>query len=194
MPVEVPGPPLVVTAAHDAPGWSPAGPAGVDEVVSTVTRALEFESREVWGRVEIAIPSNGYVGFDGRVRPEGGRLVVVNDQEVPRPRAGLELRAEGLWAEMICETPLEHWSYGLEAFGLALDDPETTEALGDRVPVGWDLEWEATAAPVAAADGSGFEHAGIVHGEVLIGSTRLAVDGRGHRTHSWWVRPRSTRG
>ena len=41
------------------------------------------------------------------------------------PRQGLEVRADGLWGELMCETPLEHWSYGLEAFGVALDDPAT---------------------------------------------------------------------
>ena len=39
-----------------------------------------------------------------------------------RPRQGLEIRADGLWAELMCETPGEHWTFGLEAFGVRLDD------------------------------------------------------------------------
>ena len=50
-------------------------------------------------------------------------LVAVRDHEVPLPRTGLEVRADGLWGELVCETPLEHWSIGLEAFGLGYDDP-----------------------------------------------------------------------
>src|SRR5947207_2155729 len=57
------------------------------------------------------------------VSPELG-LVVVRDHEVPLPRGdALEVRADGLWAECVCETPMEHWGLGLEAFGVRLDEP-----------------------------------------------------------------------
>ena len=54
------------------------------------------------------------------------------------------IRAEGLWAELLCETPGEHWSIGLEAFGVRFDDEAeaATSDRGERVPVGFDLEWE----------------------------------------------------
>ena len=54
------------------------------------------------------------------------------------------MRADGLWAELVCETPGEHWSFGLEAFGLRFDDAAEapTRDRGERVPVGFDLEWE----------------------------------------------------
>lgn len=149
-----------------------------------MTRVLAFESEHVTGRVAIVVPARGYVTFDARVQPSGP-LVVVADAEVPRPRQGLELRAEGLWAEMRCETPFEHWGYGLEAFGLALDEPAVTELVGDRIPVGWDLEWEVLDPPVPDPDGRGYHHDGIVHGEVLVGPDRVPVDGRGRRTHRW---------
>ena len=97
-----------------------------------------------------------------------GGVIVVRDHEVPRPRQGLELRAEGLWAELGCETPGEHWTFGLEAFGVRLDDPRDAlragGEIGDRVAVGLDLEWEAP---------------DIVHGDVLVGRGRWPVDGRG---------------
>src|SRR5205823_155516 len=55
---------------------------------------------------------------------EGRPLVAVRDHEAPLPTGGaLEVRAEGLWAELVCETPDDHWSINLEAFGVALDDP-----------------------------------------------------------------------
>src|SRR4051794_37757286 len=41
-------------------------------------------------------------------------LVVVRDHEVALPRArALEVRSDGLWGELTCETPLEHWSLGM---------------------------------------------------------------------------------
>jgi len=132
------------------------------------------------------------------VSPEQG-LVVVRDHDVPLPRSeaaldavDLEVRADALWAELVCETPMEHWGIGLEAFGVRLDDP--TDAyrgeLGERLPVGLDLEWEVTS-PVydyPYPDGSGhahYEHAGVVHGELLIGPDRIPFEGRGERDHSW---------
>ncbi len=74
-------------------------------------------------------------------------LVLVRDHDVPLPRGrSLEVRTSGLWADHTCETPFEHWTVGVEAFGVALDDPR--EAFrgerGDLCPLGLDLEWEVT--------------------------------------------------
>jgi hypothetical protein len=102
----------------------------------------------------------GVPGHDG--------VVVVRDHEVLPPRNGLEIRAEGLWAELWCEAAGEHWTFGLEAFGIRLDAPE--EALrpggeiGERVAVGLDLEWETP---------------DIVHGDVLVGRERWTIEARG---------------
>lgn len=126
--------------------------------------------------------------------PEG--LVAVRDHDVALPRAGLEVRADGLWGEMVCETPLEHWSYGMEAFGLRFDDPAEAWAgeLGDRMPVGLDLEWElvAPARPGPAPGPPGgcagqVLQAGRVTGELLLGPARLAVDCPGWRARRWGV-------
>jgi hypothetical protein len=96
-----------------------------------------------------------------------GALVLVDDDDVPLPKGALlEVRADGLWAELVCETPDEHWGFGLEAFGLRYDDP--AEALvsdrAERVPVGLDLEWETP---------------DRVIGEILVGRERIAFDGTG---------------
>ena len=103
-------------------------------------------------------------------------LVVVRDHEVPLPHRSdvLEIRADSLWGELVCETPFEHWGIGMEAFGVRLDDDSALTAagdeIGDRVAVGLDLEWEVVS-PVATsarseADG-GYSQGGIVHGELL---------------------------
>jgi hypothetical protein len=93
-------------------------------------------------------------------------VVVVRDHEVPVPRVGLEIRSEGLWAELFCESPGEHWQFGLEAFGVRLDSPEDARSgeIGERVAVGLDLEWETP---------------DIVHGDVLIGRERYSIDCKG---------------
>jgi hypothetical protein len=129
------------------------------------------------------------------VSPEHG-LVAVRDHDVPLPRGdALEVRADSLWGECVCETPMEHWSLGLEAFGVRLDAPADAYRgeLGERLPVGLDLEWEA-ATPVydypypEGHPGAHYEHAGIVHGELLIGPDRIPFEGKGERDHSWGER------
>jgi len=111
--------------------------------------------------------------------PDVDGVLVVRDHEVllPRrtqPEQGIEIRADGLWAELVCETPREHWTFGLESFGVRLDAPEDAllpgGEIGDRVAVGLDLEWEV------GADGP---PGGVVHGDVLVGRARYALDGRG---------------
>jgi hypothetical protein len=129
------------------------------------------------------------------VGPEHG-LVVVRDHDVALPRGdALEVRADGLWAECICETPMEHWSLGLEAFGVRLDDPGDAYRgeVGERLPVGLDLEWEVIT-PVFDYPygedhrGAHYQHAGAVQGEILVGDDRIEFDGVGERDHSWGER------
>jgi hypothetical protein len=126
------------------------------------------------------------------VTPAG--LVVVRDHEVSPPRGrALEVRGEGLWGDLTCETPLEHWSFGMEAFGLLIDDPGVLlhdgDEIGERLPVGLDLEWEAFGPPFehphAAQPRGRYQHAGRVTGEIAVGSERIAVDAMGERDHAW---------
>jgi hypothetical protein len=111
----------------------------------------------------------GFPGVDG--------VLVVRDHEVLLPRRGLEIRADGLWAELTCETPREHWTIGLEAFGIRLAGTEGADEflradgeIGERIAVGLDIEWEVD------ADGP---PRGIVHGDVLVARASLAIDGVG---------------
>lgn len=155
----------------------------------------------VGGFVRLALLPNQGVAWwwTGLITP---RYVAVRDHEVPLPRAGLEIRADGLWGELVCETPLDHWSIGLEAFGIAYDDPADAwgDEWGERMAVGLDLEWEASAEPSGlppagpppGPDGIGYAQPGRVHGEILVGpSTRIEFDGTGFRSRAsgvldWW--------
>jgi hypothetical protein len=127
------------------------------------------------------------------VRPDLDGPIVVRDHELALPRgAALEVRGEGLWAELACETPMEHWTLGLEAFAVRLDAPADAYRgeVGERLPVGFDLEWEVAAPlyvdPLAAGSGRHrYQHTGVVHGEILIGRERIEFDGRGAREHAW---------
>lgn len=123
-----------------------------------------------------------------------GRIVVADEAvTMPRPTAGLEIRADGLWASFICETPFEHWSLGLEAFGLRLDEdagaleavPSWSDLVGERIPVGFDLEWELRGPPEDLLDCVGYRQPGTTFGDVLVDRGRVAIDAPSWREHSW---------
>jgi hypothetical protein len=121
-------------------------------------------------------------------RPERGP-VVVRDHEVTLPRGrALEIRADSLWSELVCETPGEHWSIGLEAFGVALDEPEDAlhGEIGERIALGFDFEWETSGDSFSSEfDGVVYdEQPGLVHGEVLLGRDRIPLDTAGRFEHS----------
>lgn len=107
----------------------------------------------------------------------GRGVLVVRDDDVPPPRgSALAVHGDGLWAEAVCEEPGEHWTFGMEAFGLRVDDDEAAadaDAWGERVAVGADLEWET--------EGTDPGH-GTVHGELLVGTARIPVEGIGRLT------------
>jgi hypothetical protein len=146
--------------------------AGADGLAGFVRLTLRPAERTAW--------------FWAAMVGGGPALVAVRDHEVDLPVAGgLEVRAPGLWTELVCETPLDHWSVGLEAFGVALDDPLEAwgRERGDPWALGLDVEWEA-AAP-AAGLASGYWQGCAVHGDVLVGAERFALDGTGTRVHLW---------
>jgi hypothetical protein len=134
-------------------------------------------------------PNLGVAWYWACVVGRGRPLVTLIDNLAPLPTASsLEIRTDGLWCDHNVETPLEHFSVGLEGFGIALDDPADVyrAAYGDRRPMGFDLEWET--------DGNVFRYPGFleryeipcrVHGEILVGDERIDFDGFGQRDHSW---------
>lgn len=131
-------------------------------------------------------PRSGVAWYWAALVGEGRPYLLVRDLEValPRPPTSREIRSEALWADMNCETPFDHWSFAMEAFGVAMDDPD--EALagerGHRRGLGLDLEWEAHGEVVG--DAYAYDQPGVVHGEILVGGDgveTIAFDGRGWR-------------
>ena len=113
-------------------------------------------------------------------------LVMIRADDLRIPSRGMELRGDGVWANLTCETALEHWSVGLECFGVALDDPRQAwgDERGDLVPFGLDLEWEAAEDPFVLGEGE-FEQWCVVTGDVLLGDDRIEVDAAGWRARRW---------
>jgi len=133
-------------------------------------------------------PNLGVSWYWAYVVRAGAPLLIVRNHEAPLPAGdNLELRDEGLWAQLVCETPHEHWTVGLEAFAVALDDHRDAlgHERGERVALGFDLEWEAEAPPYDYPGASRYEQACTVHGDVLIGTDTFQLQGWGERDHSW---------
>ena len=130
--------------------------------------SLEFaDDHGIRGALTLTVDETN-ASFFAQVVVPGIGVVVVRDDDVAPPKGHdlLVVRAEGLWVELLCETPDEHWSFGLEAFGVRFDS-EAEAAVsdrGDRVPLGFDLEWETPDRVV---------------GEVLVGRARHEIDGTG---------------
>jgi hypothetical protein len=108
--------------------------------------SLEFaDDQGITGSLTLSVDEATASFFAQVVVPDVG-VIVVRDDEIAPPKRDdvVVIRAEGLWAELLCETPGEHWSVGLEAFGVRFDDEAeaATSDRGERVPVGFDLEWE----------------------------------------------------
>jgi hypothetical protein len=124
---------------------------------------FEFTTGDGSGYVELRDTAfaAGVTGFGGYP------LVALRDDDV-RPRRG-DLRTDGLWASITCETPGEHWSVQMEAFATGYDDPARadTDQRGDVVALGFDLEWYR--------DDDGWR----VEGDVLVGTDRIEIGGRG---------------
>lgn len=143
-----------------------------------------------WSRLAL-LPNADTAWYHAFLTGPDRQLVAVIDTDVPLPQEGLEIRTEGLWATHICETPHDHWTIGLEAFGVGLDDPAELygRQFGDRVPLGFDLEWEATAPPDDRSDPTvRYHQACRVSGEVLVGAEVIDFDGSGRRHRTWGPR------
>ena len=157
--------------------------------------AFADERSDVAGEIVLALSTaEGRASFlfDG-VLGSFGRVVVADETvPLPRPTAGLEIRADGLWASLLCETAFEHWSLGLEAFGLRLESdalgdnpPAWSDLVGERLAVGFDLEWELAGPPAALVDGLGYRQPGSMFGELLVVRDRIAVEAASTREHAW---------
>jgi len=155
---------------------------------------FDFTDRDgtLGGYVRLGLyPNLGVAWYWACLVGEGRPLVTVIDHEVPPPaRGSLEVRTEGLWADHTVETPYDHMSLGCEAFAVAVDDPSEVygDLRGDRVPFGFDLEWDTDGGVYPWIGTTRYEVPCSVHGEILVGDERIDFDGVGQRDHSWGVR------
>lgn len=136
-------------------------------------------------RVDVRADRGATAFLAALVRP-GRDPVVVIDHDLPLPGAAIELRAPGIWTELLCEVALDHWTIGLEAFALAVDDAASVgpDTVGDRTPLGLDLDLDTIAEPVPDGE-AGFAMEIRVHGEVLLADERIELDGTGIRRRRW---------
>lgn len=143
-----------------------------------------------WSRLAV-LPNAATAWYHAFLTGTHRQLVAVVDTEVPVPAGSLEIRTEGLWATHICETPHAHWTIGLEAFGVGLDDPRELygRQFGDRVPLGFDLEWEEDGRVDDGSDATVTYHQPCtVSGEILVGAEEIDFVGFGRRERHWGVR------
>lgn len=115
-------------------------------------------------------------------------LVAVRHHELAPPTGWPhEVRGDGLWCGVFCETLLDHWTVGLEAFGVSFEEPMEAWASerGELVPLGFDLEWEDTAGAQTTLFDGGYRRWCAVYGDVLIGTEAIGVAAGGWRSHTW---------
>jgi hypothetical protein len=134
-------------------------------------------------RLDIRRPAGATRVLVTILRP-GQDPVTVFDYDLPLATGAFEFRAPGVWVELCCEEPLDHWTVGLEAFGLAIPSAEvvTPASFGDRVPLGLDLDLDTLSAP--EGDASSFSVEVRVHGEVLIAERTYEIEAVGTRRRS----------
>lgn len=128
----------------------------------------------------------------------GRPLLHVADFEIPVRADPFIVKGEALWAEHMCDAPMEQWTIGNETYASGIDDPDEAlgRAYGDPTPIAFDLEWYATSAasplePLGerAATDTGYEQPGVVHGAVdVLGEDRIELaDVPARRWHRWSV-------
>lgn len=152
---------------------------------------LDFwaEDASLGGYIRLALrPGLGRAAYWACLVGDGRPLVSVIEAEAPVPKPPtLEFRTSGLWADIIAQVPFSHMTVGLEAFGLAFDDPAEVfgRGWGDREALGFDLEWEDETGPHAPAGEPIHQSPARVHGEILVGREEIDFDGWGTRRHRW---------
>ena len=147
------------------------------------------------------VPNQRRAWYWAAVVGAGRPLVSLVDLDVAAPRRGLEIRADGLWADHICEEPFVAWTVVNEGYAVTLDDPD--DALGDArgvpTPIAFDLGFEDDGhrRPLGGTGWQRFTQRCAVHGGIAVGTERITFDGLGERRHwwgseRWWERPSAT--
>lgn len=127
---------------------------------------------------------------------QGRPLLHVTDFHVPVRADPFVIKGEALWAEHICDAPMEQWTIGNETYASAIDDPDEAlgRAYGISTPIAFDLEWYATGGATMiepagdrASIDVGYEQPGVVHGTVdLLGEDSVELSEiPARRWHRW---------
>ena len=193
---------MQISAADEGPHT----PTSDDWVEAWLFDAVQHD-RSIALSIEMLVwPQHGRLGFHASVLRTGQPLISLVEYQAPAPRPpSLEVRAPGLWTEVGIQTPLDHVTVDIEAFAVALDDPEAVlgNAYGIRTALGSELEWDTAGAVVDGRSEHSYEIPCLVHGELLIDEARIEFDGWGWRSHRWgspgiddrsWIRGRNSDG
>jgi hypothetical protein len=162
---------VTVAPEHEAPRTDGGG-----DFSDAITFAFGDPAAELYGVARLGLAEGGASGLALLFwRGEPVAVSAEGGVEVDAPSSWDEVAAAGLDTSVV--EPLRSWRL---------------QFAGDDVSL--DLELEATG-PVAELDPShpvarvggmaGYEQPVRVHGEAVVRSTRLAVDGLGQRGHSW---------
>lgn len=133
-------------------------------------------------------PHRGEASFHASVVGEGRELVSLVEPAAAIPTfPSLEVRAPALWTEVGFQTHMVHVTLDLEAFAVALSDPDDVYrgAYGTRVALGCDLEWEMDGGVEVGNNAHSYELSCKVTGELLIADEVIEIDGWGWRSHRW---------
>ena len=174
------------------------GPTAADEAAHP---DVAVEAWWFWGANADA-SAGLFVGFELRGRRfdywaglvrEGHPYLYVEELNGSGLRGGLEIKPPEMWADHVCDVPMQQWSVGNEAHGVLLDDPleALRRAYGTVVPVTFDVEWYASAPP--SAIDHGYEQEGEIDARIELTEGILAIEGPARRLHVWGVphRPRA---
>ena len=138
-------------------------------------------------RLRLAAPAWRDGWYWAALARPGEPLLHVTEWDVPGRADPLLVKAHGLWAEHICDAPMEQWTIANETYATALDDPDDAlgRAYGMPSAVAFDLEWYATAPPVGGV-GDGYQQHGVVHGVIELPAGRCDLtEVPARRWHRW---------
>jgi hypothetical protein len=176
----------VIAAARDERAHQPS--KDVDWVESWLFDVVHHDGSYALSIEFLLWPQRQQVAFlVSLVRPDQD-LVSLVELEAPAPKPpSLEVRATGLWTDIGIQTPLDHMTVDIEAFAVALDDPNEVfhGAYGIRTALGCELEWETVGVVWAGPSPNSYEVPCIGHGELLVDEQTIEIDGWGWRSHRW---------
>ena len=176
----------MIPAARDERSHSPSTDA--DWVESWLFDVVHHDASYAMSIEFLLWPQHQRVAFlVSLVQPEHD-LVSLVELGAPAPKPpSLEVRSSGLWTDIGIQTPLDHMTVDIEAFAVALDDPNEVfhGAYGIRTALGCELEWETAGSIQPGPSANSYEMPCIVHGELLLDEQTIEIDGWGWRSHRW---------